>query len=313
MSIACWSLFILGQFLSLEGGKRIVFDLLCVSVFGGMFIIPQMTALQERSPLNQLSRYLACNNIFNALFMIVAAVLIMGLHAFHFSIASIFFIIAIISLVVSLTVYFFYSDVTIRFVAWMLASFFIDLRIKGRGRIPSEGPMIIASNHVSYLDWLVILAVSPHPVRFIIDNRFYKIPTARFWFSQAKLIPIATRRENEEVLKEAFDRISKGLEEGCVLGIFPEGWITRDGHVQRIQPGLQRIVRQNPVPIVPMAIRGLWGNIFSYSEGKVLFKKPKTFRPTVTVTVGDPIPPHDYDAKELQSWFEEHAYGDNHE
>lgn len=288
------------EFFELDGSVRIFVDLFWVSVFGGMYIIPQMTYIQEASDQNEVSRIISGNNIINALFMVTASVLIMGMHSAKITVPVQFSILAAVNCVISFFIYYINSEKTLRFWFWVLSNTFYKVEVVGKENIPEDGPLIICSNHVSYIDWWFIYAVSPRPVRFVIDNKFYSMPTGKFWFSQAGLIPIATRKESEEVLKQAYDNISDNIQSGACLGLFPEGWITRDGEMKKFQPGIIKIINRDPVPIVPISLNGLWGSVFSYEGGKVLFKFPKTLRRTVTVTIGEPIDPSNYDAEKVR-------------
>jgi 1-acyl-sn-glycerol-3-phosphate acyltransferase len=282
------------EFFQQNNSIRIFFDLFMISVFGGMYIIPQMTFVQEGSDPKELSRIISGNNIINALFMVSAAVMIMLLHSFKVTVPTQFGILAAINLAMSFWLYYIHSERTVRFVMQIISHTFYKVEIHGYENIPKDGAVILATNHVSYIDWVFIMAASPRPVRFIIDNAFYSLPMGKFWFSQARLIPIATRKESAEVLEKAFKNISDNIREGHCLGIFPEGWITRDGEMRKFQPGLIKILSNDPVSVVPVTLKGLWGSIFSYEGGKVIFKFPKTLRRTVVVHVGQPIKPHEY-------------------
>ena len=290
-----------GEFFAQDNSIRIFFDLFMISVFGGMYIIPQMTFVQEGSDPKELSRIISGNNIINALFMVSAAVMIMIMHSMGISVPSQFGILAVINFLMSFWLYFNQSEKTVRFVMEVLSHTFYKLEVHGHEKIPKDGAVILATNHVSYIDWVFIMAASPRPVRFIIDNAFYSLPTGKFWFSQAGLIPIATRKESPEVLEEAFANISQNIQDGHCLGIFPEGWISRDGEMRKFQPGLIKIINKDPAVVVPVTLKGLWGSIFSYEGGKVIFKFPKSFRRTVVVHIGDPIHPGEYCPEKMRN------------
>ena len=168
-------------------------------------------------------------------------------------------------------------------------------------KIPKEGKVIILSNHQSFADWLVLMGTLPRPIQFVIDWSYYYLKGLHFWLKQAKLIPIATRREKVEILEEAFRRIAHELEAGACLGIFPEGKLTRDGRINKFQPGILKVLKQTPCPVVLLKIDGLWGSILSHSEGKVFFKIPKTFRRRVYLNVLKVYDEGTFDLKEAQS------------
>lgn len=291
----------INQFLTVNNSFRAFFDLFVVSTFGGMFIIPQFAFIQTRSSEHEVSRIIAGNNIWNTIFMVSAAVIIMVLNGMGVTIPKILGIFAIINIAFSFFLYFkAYTEETLRLIGQILSHLFYDLEIEGEHNIPSEGGAIIACNHVSYVDWLIIMAVAPRPVRFVIDHSYYNKPGMSFWYDQARLIPIATRKESEATLNAAFDRISSNLKEGRCLGIFPEGYLTKDGKMRSFQPGIVRIVKHNPVPVIPMAIDGLWGSFFSHANKGALRGFPVPRRRKVKITIGSPISPEELELKDLE-------------
>jgi 1-acyl-sn-glycerol-3-phosphate acyltransferase len=283
------------------GSVHLFIDLFFVSAFGGMYIIPQMTYVQEASNSSELSRIISGNNIINALFMVAASVLIMTMHTMNITVPMQFAILACVNFVFSFIVYYINSETTLRFWFWILSNLFYNVKVIGQSNIPEKGPLIICANHVTFIDWWFIFAVSPRPVRFVIDNKYYSMPTGKFWFSQAGLIPIATKKESAEVLAKAFDNISESIQSGDCLGLFPEGWITRDGEMRKFQPGIIKIIQRDPVNIVPISLVGLWGSIFSYEGSKVIFKIPKSLRRKVNIVIGKPITPEEYHAEKVRN------------
>src|SRR4029079_6784045 len=142
---------------------------------------------------------------------------------------------------------------------------------EGLDRIPAEGPCIIVCNHVSYVDAVVIAACVRRPIRFVMDHRIFRIPVLSFIFRTMRTIPIAPAKEDAAMKDRAFEEAAKALAAGEVVGIFPEGQLTGDGELSRFRPGVQQMVATTPVPVVPMALRGLWGSFFSRSHnGKAM-------------------------------------------
>lgn len=254
-------------FFKLDGSIRAVFDLCMVTVFGGMYIIPQQAYMQRNSAPEYLARTIAANNIWNSVGMVLAAGILMVLHGLKFSIAEIFGLIAVANLLFSFVLYLFYTEYMWRFIAQALSKIFWNIKVEGENNIPKTGPIIIASNHVSFVDWLFIMAVSPRPVRWIIDHTYYNLIGFRILFKHAKLIPVASRKENEDLLNHSFIRIFKSLEDGHCLGLFPEGFLTRDGQLRRFQPGIKKIVDHSKANVIPIVINGAWGSFFSHQGG----------------------------------------------
>ncbi len=289
----------MSEFLASRASLRAMIDLFFMSTFGGLFIIPQMTSLQEEAPPGEVARYIAANNIWNALFMVGVSVFIMGLYAVGVSSAEAFVVLGVMNLAFSFLLYAWRSEKTLRFIGQILTHSFYKLKVKGREHLPTKGPYIIVSNHVSFIDWLFLMAVAHAPVRFVIDHNYYYKRGLPFWLKQARLIPIAPRKESEERLGSAFENISLSLREGAILGFFPEGFLTRNGRMRKFQPGLARILRQDPVPVVPLVIKGLWGSTFTHEGAGVLKKWNGLRRRLVEIEIMPAIGPSDYDSKTL--------------
>jgi 1-acyl-sn-glycerol-3-phosphate acyltransferase len=127
-------------------------------------------------------------------------------------------------------------------------------------------------------------------VRFVMDHRIFKLPVVSFVFRTGKAIPIASAKEDPAMMERAFAEVAKALREGDVVAIFPEGRITDNGEMVPFRPGLKRILEQTPVPVVPMALRGLWGSYFSRMGGAAM-SRPWRMRPfaKIGLAVGEPV------------------------
>ena len=144
------------------------------------------------------------------------------------------------------------------------------LRVKELAEVPEDGPAVIVCNHVSFVDALVIMAACKRPIRFVMDHHIFRWPVLNFVFRTSKAIPIASGKEDPVMMEKAFDEVARALEAGDLVGIFPEGKITADGNINPFRPGITRILQRNPVPVVPMALRGLWGSFFSRKDGAAM-------------------------------------------
>jgi 1-acyl-sn-glycerol-3-phosphate acyltransferase len=166
--------------------------------------------------------------------------------------------------------------------------------------VPREGAALLICNHVSFIDWLIIAGGIQRPIRFVMDHNYANTPFIRYLFRHAKVIPIASKKENPEAMEKAFELVAKELRDGELVCIFPEGKITRDGNLNPFRPGVERILRETKVPVVPMALVGLWGSFFSFREG--LFSK-NTHRlwARIDLVISDPIPPERATAPGLQN------------
>jgi len=235
--------------------------------------VPLYALVQMRSAEKSRARIIAANNILNALFMVLGAIAAVILLTAGVSIPTLFAIAALINATVAIYIYSLVPEFFIRFIAWLLIKAIYRLRISGKQHIPESGPAILVANHVSFADAVILMGSSPRPIRFIMDYRIFKTPILGFIFRHSGAIPIAPAKENAQLMEQAFEQAGAALDNGELVGIFPEGAITRDGDMQPFRPGISRILQANPVPVVPMALAGLWGSFFSRIDGSAM-KKP---------------------------------------
>jgi 1-acyl-sn-glycerol-3-phosphate acyltransferase len=186
-----------------------------------------------------------------------------------------------------------------RFIAWILSHILYRLRVVGRENIPLDGPVLLVCNHVSFIDWLIIASGSKRPPRFVMYHGFLKTPLLGWIFRDAKVIPIAPAHESEETMAAAFDRIAEELEAGELVCIFPEGKITSTGELNVFRTGVEKIVQRTPVPVVPMALKGMWGSFFSRKGGAAMRRPFRRFWSRIELVIGEPIPPDQVTAEIL--------------
>ncbi len=146
-------------------------------------------------------------------------------------------------------------------------------------------------NHVSVIDWLLIAVTCTRVPRFVMHFKDYDRPLLRWIFDAFGAIPIATQKEDPALLARAYEAIGAALASGDLVAICPEGKMTPDGEMKPFKEGVVRIVRRRPVPVVPVALTGLWGSFFSRKGGAPCTKLPRAWRSRVEVTVGAPITP----------------------
>jgi 1-acyl-sn-glycerol-3-phosphate acyltransferase len=152
---------------------------------------------------------------------------------------------------------------------------------------------------VSFIDWLILYGSIQRPVRFVMDHQIYHTPGFGKLLHDAKVIPIASRKEDPVVLEAAMDRIAEELEQGELVCIFPEGMITRTGEMGMFKHGVEQIVSRTPVPVVPMALRGLWGSFFSRKYGRAMTRPFRRFWSRIAVICGPPVVPDAVEADRL--------------
>lgn len=287
------------DFIKSLDGILILLNLLGLSIMSGMFIVPLNALVQERSNPKYRSRIISANNVMNALFIVLASVLLLLLLKWGVSIPTVFLILAIMNGVVAFYIYLLVPEFLFRLLAWILARLIYRVRISGEEHIPLEGPAICICNHVSFVDWLILFASVRRPMSFVMDHSFFKGYLLKKIMTQAKVIPIASAKESEALYHSAFDRMAEILKAGGVICIFPEGKITYDGKLNEFRPGILKMLKTSPVPVVPMALSGLWGSFFSRYERNILKKRPRTIRSKIYVDVAPAIAPEDVTLEKL--------------
>lgn len=289
------------QFAHQVGGIRILFDCAMIGVFGGFYIVPLFALIQTRCDSAHLSRTIAGMNIMNALFMVVASVLAMLLLKAGVSIPELFLITALLNALVAVYIYTLVPEFLLRFLAWILIHTVHDVKKIGTQNIPEEGAAVLVCNHVSYVDAIVILASSPRPIRFIMDARIFAVPVLSWLFKSIRAIPILPARDNPEVMQRALDAAADALENGELVCIFPEGRLTTTGDMTEFKGGIKKIIERTPVPVIPMALRGLWGSMLTKQKGNPFSRGFKRgVRSSLTLAVGQSVSPTDASPEYLQ-------------
>jgi 1-acyl-sn-glycerol-3-phosphate acyltransferase len=290
-----------GEFLTMPANWRVLADLFLLAMFGGLYSVPLYALIQSRSQPSHRARIIAANNILNSLFMIVSALMAIALTSAGVSIPGLFLVTALLNIVVATYIYSLVPEFLLRFIAWMLVHTFYRIRLVHAERIPEEGAAVLVCNHVSYVDAIVIMAESPRPIRFVMDHHIFKSPFAGWVFRHAKAIPIAPSHENPEMLTRAYETCARALAEGDLVCIFPEGKLTKTGDLNPFRHGVTEIIRRTPAPVVPMALRGLWGSVFSRA-GETRWPRPvqKGVMSRLTLAVGEPLDPSQATPEGLQ-------------
>ena len=287
--------------LAVPGTWRVLLDLGAIGLFGGFFIVPLYAMVQLRSNVKFRARIIASNNIMNAFFMVVGALVAALLLGAGLSIPALFGVAAVCNAAVAIFIYKLVPEFLLRFIVWILIHTVYRLDKRGINHIPDAGAAVLVCNHASFVDALIIAAACRRPVRFIIDYRIFRWPILSFIFKAGRAIPIAPEKEDAELKASAFDEISQALAAGELVCIFPEGNVTASGEITPFRPGITQIIARDPVPVIPMALSGLWGSIFSRMHGAPLSQpwKARPFR-KVVLKIGEPVPPEKVSLKDLQ-------------
>ena len=298
----------LSAFIAQPAHWRVMADLALLSLFAGLYSVPMYALIQLRSKITHRARIIAANNILNALFMIVSALLAGALLKAEFTIPQIFLFVGLANAVVAFYIFMLVPEYLLRFIAFMMSRCVYRFKVRGDNNLPTQGAAVLTCNHVSFIDPVLLMAASPRPIYFVMDHRIFKIPVLGWFFRLLKAIPIASRSEDPVLYEAAFEAAAKVLRDGDFLAIFPEGGITKDGELQAFKGGIMKILENAKrdgvdAPVIPMALTNMWGSYFSRIEKGKAMTKPfrRGFFSRVGLNVGTALAPDQVQPGALQA------------
>ena len=244
-------------------GIIISVSLLMIAISGGFFTVPTYTLMQMHSPDDKRSRVIASSNVISSFFMLASGGLVMVFTSQGLTITTQYLVLAAMNIAVAFYIYKVNAAFLWRFLVWMVTSVMYRYNVVGVENIPKEGAAVFVCNHPSFFDFMFVASASKRTPRFLMWYKFFEAPLMGWFFRDAKVIPIAPRSDDEALMNKAFDRVAEELEKGHIVCIFPEGGVTTDGKLQPFRPGIEKIIKRTPVPVIPMTLKGMWG---SFSE-----------------------------------------------
>ena len=258
---------------------------------GGFFIVPVSALLQHRPDKTAKGETLAAANLlsFVGIFLASGAHSLMA-QALHLNPRQIFLVGGGLTLVSAIYVLWILPDAVLRFGLWLLTRTLYRVRVLGREHIPDKGGALFVCNHVSFVDALLLTASTDRPVRFIMYTGFYELPWVKPIARILGAIPISSTQRPRDLIK-SLRTASEAIRAGEVVCIFAVGQVTRIGQLLPFRRGLEKIMQDVEAPIVPVALDGVWGSIFSFEKKRFLWKLPRQIPYPVTVSFGPPMPP----------------------
>jgi len=256
----------------------------------GLFAVPLNALLQQRSGREEKGQLIATNNFLNTIGIALAA----GVHwvmqaPLELAPDTIILIIGLLTIAGTLVVLYLLPDYVVRFIVWLLTHTLYRIRIVGEENIPVHGRALLVSNHVSFVDALLIGACLPDFVRFMLHRDYYDLKALNWFFRLMRSIPVSA--SNRRDIVESLKRARNELDKGHVVCIFAEGALSRTGRLLPFKRGFEKIVERTNIPVVPVHLDQLWGSIFSFKDGRFFWKWPGKWPYPVTVSFGAPLPP----------------------
>lgn len=287
------------QFVTYSELRPLFAYLLLLGISGGIFIVPLYSLMQLRAKPDERAQVIAGLNIYNSLFMVGSAVMgIICLSVLELSIPQLFVLLALLNTFVMLYLFYQVPIYAFRFFTWVVTHTMYRVKHKNLHNLPESGGALIVCNHVSYMDALLLSAVCPRLIRFVMEEDYAKLPPLRRFLKRAGVIPISST--NRRSIRNAFNEVEQALHEGHIVCIFPEGKLTSDGEVAEFMRGMELIIRRSPVPVIPMALKGLWGSYFSRYKGRACKGLPTRFWTKLEIETGEPISPADASCETLR-------------
>jgi len=259
--------------------------------FGGFYNVPVNAIIQHRPDADKKGKVIATAALLSWVGILLAsAVYYLLTVPLHLKSPQIFLFGALLSLAGTIYCVKLMPDSLVRLVLWMLTKTVYRIRIEGRDNIPEKGGALFVSNHVSFVDALLLMASTDRQIRFLMHRHYYELWWIKPFTKMLGLIPIASEQGPRELV-HSLRAAGEVIRSGEVMCIFAEGKITRTGELDEFHRGYERIMKDVNAPIVPIALAGVWGSIFSFEGGKFFWKWPHKFPYKVTVRYGNPLPP----------------------
>jgi acyl-[acyl-carrier-protein]-phospholipid O-acyltransferase / long-chain-fatty-acid--[acyl-carrier-protein] ligase len=234
-------------------------------IFGGMFVVPLSALIQFNAKKKILGTILAGNNWFHSLsmFLMLSMTTIVSYYDFD-PLNTIYLIILITTIGTVYTVYKLPQSLILLFLKTIVGLKY-KLEVNGIKNIPATGGVLLLGNHISWIDWAVVLMAVPREVKFVMHKPIYDKWYLTWLFKMFKAIPISNSSS-----KSTIQTIVKELDAGHVVVLFPEGGITRNGHLGEFKRGFEMILEltSTDVRVIPFYIRGLWESMFSRANKK---------------------------------------------
>jgi acyl-[acyl-carrier-protein]-phospholipid O-acyltransferase / long-chain-fatty-acid--[acyl-carrier-protein] ligase len=265
----------------------------CVYLFfgamsAGVFKVPLNSWMQERCSSRDLSNRLAYLNMIIFIIVLLSSV-IFALLTFNSDSIGIFKFIAYTSILLALIMTLKNPSELIRIIVFFVARTCYKMNIKGIHNIPKKSGALIVANHLSFMDFILIVGAVPRQVRYVMFKGIYDIKWLKWLFKSLNMIPISPRSKNN---LSTFNQLCQDqINKGHIVVIFAEGMITRNGHIHEFKKGLEHIAKGINAPIIPIHMDGVLGTPFTYLSGKSSAEKFtfKNLRKKVFINVGAPM------------------------
>ncbi|HWX55834.1 MAG TPA: acyl-[ACP]--phospholipid O-acyltransferase [Verrucomicrobiae bacterium] len=259
--------------------------------FAGFFAVPVNALIQHRPAADDRGGTIAAANLLSFVGVALASGMYFALTTWgHLNPRGVFLASAVITLGGTIYVLYLLPQWFLRLLLWMLTHTVYSIKIIGRDNIPERGGALFVSNHMSFVDVLLLVSATDRPIRFIMFQGIYDNPVVKPFAMMLRAIPISSELRPRDMIR-SLRTASDAIRDGQIVCIFAEGQITRTGQLLPFRRGMERIMKGVDAPIVPVNLHGVWGSIFSFERNRFLWKAPRRIPYPVTVSFGKPLPP----------------------
>ena len=263
-----------------------------LGIFGGFFAVPVSALIQHRPAADKKGGVIAAANLLSFIVGAAAAgVYFLLTHFGHLNARGVFLAGAVFTLAGTVYALYLLPDWFLRLLLFFLTHTLYSIKVIGRDNIPEKGGALLVSNHMSFVDVLLLLASIDRPIRFLMFQGIYDMRIVKPFARMMRAIPISSELRPRDMLR-SLRTASDAIHDGEIVCIFAEGQITRTGQMLPFRRGMERIMKgADAAPIVPINLHGVWGSIFSFDRGRFLWKFPRRIPYPVTISFGKWLPP----------------------
>ena len=288
----------------LNNSISLVICLGAVGFFGGFYLVPLATMIQQRPDPKLKGAVIAFNSTISFVAVALASVIYYICKVYlEWELLEIFMLCGFMTLAIGICILWVLPDSLIRLIGIIVTRTIYRIKIVGRDNIPERGGALFVCNHLSFIDALLLQASTDRPIRFIMYAAYMKKSILGIFARIMKCIPIDSESRPRDLIK-SLKVASQAVKEGEVVCIFAEGQITRIGQMLPFRRGYEKIMKEVDAPIIPVHLDGVWGSIFSYSRSKFFFKMPQRIPYRITVSYGEPLP-HDAPSNRVRGAVQE--------
>jgi len=257
--------------------------------FAGLFNVPLAAYMQRYSNPQNRGTILAASNFLTFSGMLVTSGLYWALTSeyLNFTPRQVFLLCGVVTLPVLIYIVWLIPQASIRFLAWLVTHTAYKVRVHERHNLPETGAALLAPNHITWLDGLFLIAISPRPIRMIITG---DLLTNRWTKGLARIMGvIPIRRLRPKATLSAIETAREALNNGELVCIFPEGGVSRSGQLQEFRASTLELLRGTSAAVIPVYLDELWGSIFSFRGGRFFSKRPTLRARPVSIWFGEKI------------------------